>query len=442
MSWNLSLRITPLEMTLVLTQKDARALANSKWPFATTSTLTTNIRRLSSELKLLAKFRRLLLDFVNDFWFHETSGHNRERRKRIMTGIKTRVGEMIRSAYHYLRLIGLFVSAYWEFMRTGKNPDARCWWRLRELYWGTNGRFYDLVAFLLRLVNRPCAVDNRPGVLGVPDEIEIERAVNDLDTRGYHVFSRKLPEALCDELLTFAKTTASHPLIASSERLTGLDQHKGDPIVFDATNPRAAAYYFDPQQVMETHAAQKVLVDPWFLKVAQLYLRCRVVNPLIEMWWSTAFAKRPVSEAAQLYHFDMDYIRWVKFFVYLTDVTEDTGPHCYVVGSHLRKPKALLRDGRFRDDEIEHYYSQEEMVEIGGPKGTIFAADTRGFHKGKPLATGNRLIFEFEFAASLFGGSNFAPVKVTNSFAPEFIDVINRYPEIYPKFVNGASIAS
>lgn len=156
------------------------------------------------------------------------------------------------------------------------------------------------------------------------------------------------------------------------------------------------------------------------------------------MWWSTPALKEPSSEAAQLYHFDMDRIKFLKFFIYLTDVTPSTGPHCFVAGSHRRKPAALLRDGRFQDHELERHYAPERFVEITGPKGTVLAADTRGFHKGKPLETGSRLIFQVEFAVNMFGASR-RLIEINEAFTSKFIDLTHRYPYVYSNFVRRRS---
>jgi hypothetical protein len=43
------------------------------------------------------------------------------------------------------------------------------------------------------------------------------------------------------------------------------------------------------------------------------------------------------------------------------------------------------------DEAIKMHYSKERLLEIVGLRGTIFVADTRGFHKGKALETGDRL---------------------------------------------------
>jgi Phytanoyl-CoA dioxygenase (PhyH) len=330
-------------------------------------------------------------------------------------------------------LVKTFLEGYREFRRTGITPVS-AYSSMRQLYWRTNGRFNDLATVILGLLNRPDGVAPRPGIFGIPDRAEVMHAAHNLRAQGYHVFDQRLPTQMCEELVAFARTTNGRPLITSTDQPAGSTSEYGEPAVFDETNPAHLAYYFDAKKVMATPAAQKIVSEPWFLNVAQEYLRCKPVNDLVVMWWSTAASKEPSSEAAQLYHFDMDWIKFVKFFVYLTDVTEDRGPHCYVNGSHLRKPKALLRDGRFQDEELKGYYAPTDFVEIVGPKGTMFAADTRGFHKGKPLLTGNRLIFQVEFAVSLFG-QNYPSIEITDAFTPEFLDIITSYPYTFAKFV-------
>ena len=121
------------------------------------------------------------------------------------------------------------------------------------------------------------------------------------------------------------------------------------------------------------------------------------------MWWSAAFSRKASSEAAQLYHFDMDRFKFIKFFFYLTDVDSSNGPHCYIRGSHKWLPDRLWKDGRIQDAEIFENFHKQDIVEITGKKGTIIAVDTRGLHKGKVLEKGERLIFQVEYANSLFG---------------------------------------
>jgi hypothetical protein len=124
----------------------------------------------------------------------------------------------------------------------------------------------------------------------------------------------------------------------------------------------------------------------------------------------------------------MDRIKFLKVFFYLTDVTPESGPHCYVRGSSKRKPAAILRDGRIPDEEIRSHYPEETFVEICGGTGSIIAVDTRGWHKGKPLTEGERLILQFEYTNSMFGQNypkSALPEDASASFR-EFVEANSR----------------
>lgn len=122
------------------------------------------------------------------------------------------------------------------------------------------------------------------------------------------------------------------------------------------------------------------------------------------MWWSVAQEGRADSKAAQLFHRDFDRLRFLKFFFYLTDVTEETGPHAFIDRSHRVMPSETLRLRRYTDEEVLAAYPRGSMSIIKGDAGTIFMADTVGMHKGQALESGWRLIFQVEFSSSLFGG--------------------------------------
>ena len=128
------------------------------------------------------------------------------------------------------------------------------------------------------------------------------------------------------------------------------------------------------------------------------------------MWWSPTHTKDACSPSAQLYHFDMDRTKWLLAFVYLTDVTTDNGPHCFVAGSHRPGPttRELLKLGHTRipDATIEKHYPKESILELTGPRGTVIIEDSRGFHKGKAPRAGERLLLEVQFCNSLFGATS------------------------------------
>jgi hypothetical protein len=134
----------------------------------------------------------------------------------------------------------------------------------------------------------------------------------------------------------------------------------------------------------------------------------------------------------------MDRIKWLKFFVYLTDVGPDNGPHSFVEGSHRsgEVPASLLQKGysRLTDDEVGATFSSDRFVEFVAPRGTVIAEDTRGLHKGKHVTRGDRLIFQMQFSNSLFGG-DYPPSRIAEVNNEGLAEMINRFPRLYSNYV-------
>jgi hypothetical protein len=179
------------------------------------------------------------------------------------------------------------------------------------------------------------------------------------------------------------------------------------------------------------------MADPVIINAAQAYLRSEPIGDMVSMWWSTAFGGKADSEAAQLFHFDMDRIKWIKVFIYLTDVTPDNGPHYFVEGSHRTGaiPKALLKKGytRHQDEDIASHFAMEKILEFCAPRGTILIEDTRGLHKGQHIKHGHRLMLQFQFSNSRFGAK--IPKAVIPGKAESALDrMARRYPRMSSGF--------
>ena len=90
-----------------------------------------------------------------------------------------------------------------------------------------------------------------------------------------------------------------------------------------------------------------------------------------------------------------------KAFLFLTDVTEDNGPFCYVQGSHsftaVKKINKLLRinprERRFSNMNVTSICDELGLkrVPLTVTAGSLVIANVRGIHRGMPIKTGNRL---------------------------------------------------
>jgi hypothetical protein len=239
------------------------------------------------------------------------------------------------------------------------------------------------------------------GALGHVDSNALTPILRSLREDGFARWPTRLDPEMVRRLHDFAR---------SAPALRRLRLHSHEPVeCYPGADAQAKRYDFDQQVMIENSDIRALVFDPSVRAVAAAVLGCEPVQDLLAMWWSTPFRppadqdEQQRSAAAQLHHFDMDRLGFIKMFFYLTDVTPETGPLCLVRGSHLKKPEELWRDGRISDAEIAAHFPPEQRMELPGSAGTILLVDTRAFHQGKPPVSGERLLFQIEWSIDLYG---------------------------------------
>jgi hypothetical protein len=310
--------------------------------------------------------------------------------------------EVARWIYHTVRSMLLLPFALWHYARTGATPD-RGYQAFVWLFCASGGRLNDLMSWVIARLRPPIALAATRGVLGDMDDARARDCADRLRKDGYMMFERALPAVTCDRLMKFALET---PAVVRR-----MDHEPGDlprrTALFDAKSPLAVRYDYDTSALLDNADVQALLADPSLLRVVQAYLGCEPVADVLSMWWHTAYHTAPDSMAAQYFHFDLDRIKWLKVFIYLTDVGPDNGPHSFVPGSHQTSgiPSDILRRGyvRLSDEEVYDRYGEDNCRKFCGPRGSIIIEDTRGLHKGAHVSGDPRLVLQFQFSNSLFG---------------------------------------
>jgi len=333
----------------------------------------------------------------------------------------------------YSRALGrvvLYPLASWgyrRFVSTGSTPSP-AYRAMRKLYGNADTGLFVRLVDASKANHGMTATAARDGETNGIAAGAIDAVLAQLHEDGFAVLDRLLPTDLCDDLEVVARA-AECALIGREGRLPGRQR-------FDEANPVAIRYDIDEGDVLGSRAAQLLIADASLFAIAEGYLGATPVQDLVAMWWSAAAGSRSTSTtaraaAAQQFHFDLDRLRFLKVFVFLTDVNERTGPHVYVRGSHRGLPRHLRRDGRHGDDEVLAALGHDVRM-ITGPRGTVFLADTIGLHKGKNLETGHRLVFQTEYATSLFGAPYGTPT--VRAPIPEFAAMRERHPASFARF--------
>ena len=286
----------------------------------------------------------------------------------------------------------IFFIGYAYFKITGKN-NHYSYIAFRRLFYITGGRFNDTFSKKCLDSGTKTDYDLSKSILKDLTSKKVAYISNKIVENGYYLFENLVDELVCDKLIGLAQN-AKCTLLPNPTNLN-------DRTV-DLINPEAIKYRINEQDLLKNFEVQNLMVDDGFLVIAQKYLRTIPIIDFVTMWWSFP-SDRPSNQIAQMYHCDMDRLKFLIFFIYLTDVDDNNRPHCYVKKSHKDLPKHLRADRRYSDEEIIDIYPKENRIEFKGKKGSLIAIDTRGIHKGKFLKENHRLIFQLEYTNSLFG---------------------------------------
>jgi hypothetical protein len=321
-----------------------------------------------------------------------------------------------------------------RYSRSGTTPSD-AYHSLIRLYCRTNGRSNDFLHALARRRFPPAALPSARGVLGDLSPADVQRIAADIRENGFIRPAERLPADVCQRLSEFSLRTEA--------QLTPVRKEGPAWAVYDPARPIAEGYRFDEATLIDQPDVQALMADASLLAVAQAYLGCLPVLSSVVMLWSTParLADNAREELAQMYHFDMDRLKWLKFFFYLTEVTSERGPHCFIAKSHRTGGQlpALLARGyvRYPDQELEPYFPAADRIELTGPPGTLFAVDTRGYHKGVTPRTGDRLLLQLEFCDTLFGAPYTRPAFPAVCI-PELEARRREFPRVYSRYQQSA----
>lgn len=183
-------------------------------------------------------------------------------------------------------------------------------------------------------------------------------------------------------------------LVEILSRMQCRDPWKPEQGMFWLKDAPAGTHVADIPDAPLLQAAHEIAFDERLLAVAAGYFGSVPYVDSIQAWWSLAGNEEP--EEAENFHRDNDGIRFLKFFLYLTDVGAEQGPHKFVRGSHVEAK--LLDSRRFDDAEVEAAFGAHRILTMIGGAGHAFIEDTFGVHKGQLPVSGTRLLLQVRYS--------------------------------------------
>lgn len=144
-------------------------------------------------------------------------------------------------------------------------------------------------------------------------------------------------------------------------------------------------------------------------EIAKKYIGKTARHAATQLWWTfpVDVDEKTRSKFANFFHRDVDDWNFMKFFFYLDDVDEDSGPHEFIKGSHrpslIQSFKEKFRINRHYDEQVQEWYDIKKVKVMTGKKGEGFAEDTFGLHKGRTPKKNSRLVLCLVYAIKDYG---------------------------------------
>ncbi len=295
------------------------------------------------------------------------------------------------------------------------NSISKSYLHLKPLYLKTKGKFPRAISKLYSNFS-----SNSFPKLNFFDQIK-----NKLNKEGFYVQENfisseeieKIKLDLENEILTGSgngfKTT--YKKLENYEKLKGSDKYF-DSIFVSEVNSKL---------IKKKSSLYTLLKNPFFENVANSYLGSKSFINFLRVLVSKGkdpkyFSDMQTHLSANQFHFDYSHLRSVRFFIYLSDVAEEAGPHTFVKSSHednfkypenkndflkvgYRKYYNGTSEGLIKDDWINKNFSAKDQIKFNGKKGTLIIEDTTGFHKGSNCLHGTREVLLLNYAISNIG---------------------------------------
>jgi hypothetical protein len=169
----------------------------------------------------------------------------------------------------------------------------------------------------------------------------------------------------------------------------------------------AAAADYSLETVLACPGLLTLVNAPRVLRIAADYLGCKPTISSIGVRWTFPFGRK--ATRFQSFHRDVDDWRFLKLFIYLSDVDAGSGPHSFVRRSHDAAFGLIMR--AYTQLEIEARFGAHKIATVTGPMGTTFMADTLGVHCGGRPTTAPRLMLQVQYSLLPVFAFRYAPIE-------------------------------
>ena len=231
--------------------------------------------------------------------------------------------------------------------------------------------------------------------------LNLDKIINEIEDTGFYIYDNFLSEQNCEDIFKYC---LKNKLEIRPDEDQNWDDEK-QYLYFNSEKPEAVMYEMPKNKVLSNELISKIIFSDEILKICEKYFKSKPIFDHASLSISTSFSKIANNKAAQLFHFDLDRPKWLKFLFYINDVNENNGPHVFVPGTHRNSgiDRSILSQGYSRISDEIVFEKYKEIKYFTKKKRTLIIEDTRGLHKGSVVKSGYRCLLNIQFNSSNYG---------------------------------------
>lgn len=193
------------------------------------------------------------------------------------------------------------------------------------------------------------------------------------------------------------------PIAAKVKEKLSKDMQDGSGDRFKRGKDFVARFYDEKTPVSFDDKINELVLDDFFydLAVKHLGTHPRITN--IDYWLN--IPKQDAPKSSQKWHRDYEDLKLLKVFLYLGDVTPESGPLSYVESSQYTGKFGDLFPRKFpngvvvEEEDINAQFKNNEQKTFTLKDGTLVFADTSGLHKGGHCTRDERFLYTFTYTS-------------------------------------------
>ena len=257
----------------------------------------------------------------------------------------------------------------------------------------------DLISWLYQITGKSYEIQSidRSNI----QPIDIDGVVAAIHKNGYCPGIELSPD-LVQKFLDYAETAS-----CLGDRDPNLQFRLADKPAVEASLGKQFMVCSYPTQ--DCAAVKQLIDDPTLLAIASKFLGAKPICIGSELLWSfpAPSTLKEQTHQAQVFHYDLDDYRSIKFFFYINAVDISSGPHVCISGTHRHKTllHQLLgqRCAAIPDQQLIAQYGTQNVITFCGDAGFGFAEDPCCFHKASPPAKNVRLLLQVQYSINHYG---------------------------------------